>query len=67
VPAFGAAGHPTEGRAAALVRQALMDTLEAIKRLYYGTTRATIERDLARAVDLLKSMTSDEERQRAAV
>ena len=28
-----------------------MDTLEAIERLYYNARRATIERDLARAID----------------
>jgi hypothetical protein len=44
-----------------------VDALAEIKRLYYNTTRTTIQRDLARAVDLLKSMKSDEERQRAAV
>ena len=38
-----------------------------IKRLYYSTTRETIQRDLAKAVDLLKSMTTEEERERAAV
>jgi hypothetical protein len=38
-----------------------------IKRLYYETTRETIQRDLAKALDLLKSMTSEEERERAAV
>ena len=44
-----------------------MDALAEIKRLYYTTTRATIQRDLARAVALLKSMPTDDERQRAAV
>ncbi len=44
-----------------------MDPLVAIKRLYYNATRATIQRDLARAIELLKSMPSDEERERAAV
>ena len=44
-----------------------MDKLEEIKRLYHGARRRTIERDLARAIDLLKSMNSDDERQRAAV
>jgi hypothetical protein len=38
-----------------------------IKRLYYETTRQTIQQDLAKALDLLKSMTSEEERERAAV
>jgi hypothetical protein len=44
-----------------------MDALDEIKRLYYKATRATIQRDLARAVELLKSMPNDDERQRAAV
>jgi hypothetical protein len=38
-----------------------------IKRLYYETTRQTIQQDLAKALDLLKSMTGEEERERAAV
>ena len=43
-----------------------MDALAQIKRLYYRATRATIGQDLARAVELLKSMSSDEDRERAA-
>lgn len=38
-----------------------------IKRIYYAATRQTIKADLARAVELLKSMTSEDERERAAV
>ena len=38
-----------------------------IKRLYYETTRRTIQQDLAKALDLLKSMANEEERERAAV
>ncbi len=38
-----------------------------ITRLYYETTRQTIQQDLAKALDLLKSMISEEERERAAV
>jgi hypothetical protein len=41
--------------------------LEAIKHLYFGTSKATIRQDLDRAIDLLKSMDSDAERERAAV
>jgi hypothetical protein len=41
--------------------------LAEIKRLYYRTSRKTIHQDLARALDLLKSMSSEEERERAAV
>ena len=45
----------------------LEDKHAEIRRLYYETTRASIQRDLARALDLLKSMPSEEERERAAV
>ncbi len=44
-----------------------MDPVSEIKQLYYNTTQATIERDLVRAVELLKSLPSDEARERAAV
>jgi len=44
-----------------------MDPVAEIKRLYYATTRATIQRDLDKAVALLKTLTTEEERERAAV
>jgi hypothetical protein len=44
-----------------------LDPLSEIKQLYYHTTKATIRRDIARAIDLLKAMKTDEDRQRAAV
>ena len=44
-----------------------MDTVAVIRRLYYQTTPATIQRDLARAVALLKSLKTEHERERAAV
>jgi len=44
-----------------------MDAIAEIKRLYYGTTRATVERDLKKAVDLLKTLGTEEDRERAAV
>lgn len=43
------------------------DKLAEIKRLYYQTSRATIRQDFAKAIDLLKSMASEEERERVAV
>lgn len=43
------------------------DKLAEIKRLYFQTSRQTIERDIAKAIDLLKSMASEEERERATV
>jgi hypothetical protein len=44
-----------------------MDPVAEIKRLYLRTTRASIGRDLDRAVELLKSLRTEEERERAAV
>jgi hypothetical protein len=38
-----------------------------IKRLYFETTAGTIEQDIAKALDLLKSMANEDERERAAV
>ena len=43
------------------------DKLAEIRRLYFKTTRQTIQEDLAKALDLLKSMANEEERERAAV
>jgi hypothetical protein len=44
-----------------------MDPVAEIKKLYQRTTRATIDRDLARAIVLLKMLEREDERQRAAV
>ncbi len=38
-----------------------------IRRLYFRTTKQTIHDDLTKALDLLKSMASEEERERATV
>jgi hypothetical protein len=43
------------------------DKLTEIRRLYFRTTRQTIQDDLARALDLLKSMNTEAERERATV
>ncbi len=43
------------------------DKLAEIRRLYYATTKRTIHHDLERAMQLLKSMSSEKERERAAV
>lgn len=43
------------------------DKLAEIKRIYFKTTRQTINSDIDRAVRLLKSMGSEEERERATV
>jgi hypothetical protein len=43
------------------------DKLAEIRRLYFRTTRQTIQPDIEKALDLLKSMPSEEERERATV
>ena len=43
------------------------DKLAEIRRLYFKTSKQTIQDDLAKALDLLKSMNSEEERERATV
>jgi hypothetical protein len=43
------------------------DKIAEIRRLYFSATRQTIEGDLDRALDLLKSMPGEDERERATV
>jgi hypothetical protein len=44
-----------------------MDALAEIKKLYYAATKATIQRDLERAIDLLKTLATEDEREKVAV
>jgi hypothetical protein len=44
-----------------------MDPTEEIRKLYYNATKGTIKKDVARAIDLLKGMKTDEEREKVAV
>jgi hypothetical protein len=44
-----------------------MDPVAEIRRIYQHATRASIASDLARAIDLLKQLETEEERERAAV
>lgn len=44
-----------------------MDPVAEIRKIYQSTTRATISRDLARAIELLKTLDAEEDRERAAV
>jgi hypothetical protein len=43
------------------------DKIAEIRRLYFSTTKRTIQEDLAKALDLLKSMATEDERERATV
>jgi hypothetical protein len=44
-----------------------MDAIAEIKKIYYAATKATIQDDLSRAIDLLKTLPSDDDRERVAV
>ena len=44
-----------------------MNAIEEIRRLYFAASAATIERDIARAIDLLKAMKDEDERSKASV
>ena len=44
----------------------MLDPFDEIKRIYFSTTAQTIERDIARALDLLTQMPDDEARDRVA-
>lgn len=44
-----------------------MTPLEEIRKMYFNTTKATVKKDMARAIDLLKSMKAEEDREKAAV
>ncbi len=43
------------------------DKLGAIREIYFRARPVTIERDIARAIAILKSMATEDERERAAV
>lgn len=44
-----------------------MDAIAEIKRLYYHATKTTIARDIDRAIDLLKTLPNEDEREKVAV
>jgi hypothetical protein len=43
------------------------DKVAEIRRMYFAATPRTIQRDLERAIDILKSLADDDERGKAAV
>jgi hypothetical protein len=52
------------------LKQGPPDTAAAIaeiRRIYFKTTRQTIEHDFAHAIELIKSLPTEEERERATV
>ena len=43
------------------------DKIAEIRKLYFETSPATIQRDIERAIDILKTLKDDDERGKAAV
>jgi hypothetical protein len=43
------------------------EKIEEIRKMYFAATPTSIQRDIERAIDILKSLKSDEERGKAAV
>ena len=41
------------------------DTITLLRRIYFTTTKQTIEHDFAHAIELLKSLETEEEREKA--
>jgi len=44
-----------------------IDKIDEIRRLYFATTPKTVQRDIDRAIDILKTLKNDDERSKAAV
>ena len=42
-------------------------SVSAIRTLYFNATKATIQRDLSKAIDLFKALPSEDDREKAAV
>src|SRR5436190_8710071 len=69
-PAIRVVRRGDQARPPAIMKLPMLSTDEKIaeiKRLYFRTTRQTVQEDLAKALDLLKSMPSEEDRERATV
>lgn len=44
-----------------------MTALEEIRKLYFNAKRGTVKKDIVRAIDLFKTLTNEDDRQKAAV
>ncbi len=45
----------------------MADTLDAIRKLYFNTTKPTVQKDLDQAIDLFKTLKNEDDREKAAV
>lgn len=44
-----------------------MNALDELRKLYFNTKRSTVRKDIVRAIDLFKTLKTEEEREKAAV
>ncbi|MBP6716104.1 MAG: hypothetical protein KA205_04525 [Acidobacteria bacterium] len=44
-----------------------MNALDELRKLYFNAKRSTVKKDIVRAIDLFKTLTKEEDRQKAAV
>jgi hypothetical protein len=58
---------PASARASAGKPPDPMATLAQIREIYFKTTKRTIEHDIAHAIELLKTLPTEDERDKAAV
>lgn len=42
-------------------------SLSALRALYFNATKATVQKDLTKAIDLFKGLTTEDDREKAAV
>jgi hypothetical protein len=48
-------------------KHGMSDKIDEIRRLYFAATPKTIQRDIDRAIDILKTLKDDDERSKASV
>jgi hypothetical protein len=67
VPLTSVRRRAADGRHAADAPQDPGDIRALIRQIYFKTSKRTIDHDIAHAIELLKSLPSEEERDKAAV
>lgn len=45
----------------------MANTLDVIRKLYFNTSKSTVQKDLDKAIDLFKTLKTDDDREKAAV
>lgn len=45
----------------------MANALDVIRKLYFNTTKSTVQKDLDKAIDLFKTLKTEDDREKAAV